>query len=1055
MKLAKRSQKKSAYVPRRGRRGFFVLAACAILGAGGAEAFRHGNNGDLSSFLGPFGSQGDNKSSYGEANHVSRAFESEFNIEAGPEWSAGWTPEDRDDAGLGVSSALICGMARLLGFPQKRPSAALGVMPARHSAFAGPSEEEGPSASKHNMALYMIGQGHGHTLDSGDFTDKAWEAVSSLAEVANRYKSSFVDADMLLLNLLNLGEDSTCHKVLAHAGVDVARMREDLEVHLAKQTRMSGGFGDQKVLGRTLQNVLSVTRRFKTEYNDHFISVEHLLLALASEDTKFTKPWLARQKVTFEKLKKAVESVRGKRKVTSKNPELALGALDKYSKDLTLMAKSGKLDPVIGRDNEIRRTIEILSRRTKNNPILLGDPGVGKTAVAEGLANRIVSGDVPDSLKNTRVVSLDIASILAGSQYRGEFEERLKTILKEVEESQGEIILFIDEIHMVVGAGDAQGALDAGNILKPMLARGELRCVGATTMEEYRQKIEKDKALERRFQPVYVDQPSVEETISILRGLRERYEVHHGVRILDSALVEAAQLSARYIADRFLPDKAIDLVDEAAARLKIQLSSKPIQLDAIERKLLQLEMERISIADDAASGQAQGNTVGILPETSRPKTTQEQRRLKQIEKAAERLTVEKEALANAWLKEKGLVDSIRNIKERQDVVKVEIEKAEREFDLNRAAELRFETLPDLDKQLEQAVGAYEAHAKAVLASGGQLLLRDEVSREDIASVVSRWTGIPVSRLVRSERDKILQLASELRKRVVGQDEAVEVVTRAVERSRVGMNDPKRPIAGLMFLGPTGVGKTELCKAIAEQLFDTDDAIVRFDMSEYMEKHTVSRLLGAPPGYIGFDQGGMLTEAVRRRPYSILLFDEIEKAHPDVFNIMLQLLDDGRLTDSKGRTVNFTNCLVIFTSNLGSQSILELAKSPDKKAEMKNKVMQAVRQTFSPEFLNRLDEFVVFNALSKDELKRIVGIELGKLADRLAEKNIKLTVDNEALLHIAELGYDPAYGARPIKRTIQREVEARVARGILEDAYKENDVLCVKYDGGLKIEVSRD
>ncbi|ORM40770.1 Chaperone protein ClpB 1 [Babesia sp. Xinjiang] len=963
-----------------------------------------------------------------------------------PSWRSGIWYDNSMGSVWRIPSAMLSNMSRLFGFSNKRPPTALGMLAAGHSSFDGSHDYDSSSFEpKRDMVLRMIGQGHGHTLDSEDFTDKAWEAVSSLGEVANRYKSSFVEADMLLLNLLNLGEDSTCHKILAHAGVDIDKMREDVEVHLSKQPRMSGGFGDQKVLGRTLQNVLS----------DHFISVEHLLLALACEDTKFTKPWLARQKVTYEKLKKAVESVRGKRKVTSKNPEMMFGALEKYSKDLTLMARSGKLDPVIGRDNEIRRTIEILSRRTKNNPILLGDPGVGKTAIAEGLANRIVSGDVPDSLKNTRVISLDLASMLAGSQYRGEFEERLKNILKEVQDSQGEIIMFIDEIHTVVGAGDAQGALDAGNILKPMLARGELRCVGATTLQEYRQKIEKDKALERRFQPVYVDQPSVEETISILRGLRERYEVHHGVRILDSALVEAAQLSDRYITDRFLPDKAIDLVDEAAARLKIQLSSKPIQLDAIERKLLQLEMERISISNDSSGGQSQSNTVGILPESSRPASSQEQRRLAQIEKSAEQLKVEKEALTNAWLKEKGLVDAIRNIKERQDVVKVEIEKAEREFDLNRAAELRFETLPDLDKQLEQAVGAYEAHAKEMISTGGQLLLRDEVSREDIASVVSRWTGIPVSRLVRSQREKILHLASELRKRVVGQEEAVDIVTRAVQRSRVGMNDPKRPIAGLMFLGPTGVGKTELCKAIAEQLFDTDESIVRFDMSEYMEKHSVSRLVGAPPGYIGYEQGGLLTEAVRRRPYSIVLFDEIEKAHPDVFNIMLQLLDDGRLTDSNGRKVNFANCMVVFTSNLGSQSILELAKSPDKKAEMKNKVMQAVRQTFSPEFLNRLDEFVVFNALSKDELKSIVSIELGKLADRLSEKNIKLMVDNEALLHIAEVGYDPSYGARPLKRTIQREVEAKIAKGILEDRYKENDVLRVKYDGDLKIEVSNE
>ncbi|UKJ89475.2 molecular chaperone ClpB [Theileria orientalis] len=906
-----------------------------------------------------------------------------------------------------------------------------------------PQDESELDGIKHNFSLRMMGGGH--TLNSEDYTDKAWEAISSLTEIANQFDSSYVEGDMLLYALLNSEEDSIVHKILQSSGVDTAQMKKDLEAHLRKQIRMSGSFGDRKILGRILENVLTISKRYRSEFGDDFISVEHLLLGLAAEDSKFTRPWLSKNKVTFEKLRNAVNTVRGKRKVTSRNPEQSFKQLSKYSKDLTAMARSGKLDPVIGRDNEIRRTIEILSRRTKNNPVLLGDPGVGKTAIAEGLANRIVSGDVPDSLKDRRVLSLDLASIVAGTMYRGEFEERLKEILKEVENSQGEIVMFIDEIHTVVGAGDSQGSLDASNILKPLLARGELRCIGATTLQEYRQKIEKDKALERRFQPVYVDQPSVEETISILRGLRERYEVHHGVRILDSTLIQAAQLSDRYISDRFLPDKAIDLVDEAAARLKIQLSSKPLQLDAIERKLLQLEMERISITNDEGD-------VGLLPNTKNKSSRQEQMRLKHIEDLVQKLNKQKEELNEMWVKEKSLVDGIRNVKERMDVVKIEIEKAERDFDLNRAAELRFETLPDLEKQLKENVQNYEEYIKKVIESGGQILLRDQVTKEDVATVVSKWTGIPLEKLVKSQKEKMLHLNQELHKRIVGQQEAIDAVVHAVQRSRVGMNDPKKPIAALMFLGPTGVGKTELSKAIAEQLFDTEEAIVRFDMSEYMEKHSVSRLVGAPPGYVGFEQGGLLTEAVRRKPYSIVLFDEIEKAHPEVFNILLQVLDDGRLTDSTGRRVNFTNSLIIFTSNLGSQNILELARFPEKRNEMKNKVMSSVRQTFSPEFLNRVDEFIVFDSLSKQELKKIVNMEMERLSDRLAEKNIRLSVDDAAMSHIADIGYDPAYGARPLKRTIQKQIESPIAVGILSDTYKENDNILVTFrDGNLLIQ----
>ncbi|AFZ81035.1 hypothetical protein BEWA_004430 [Theileria equi strain WA] len=1019
----------------------------------GTESFRPPSELNGNFYMGNFGTQNENKQSIESADGILKAYGRKY-LSSSASWPLNLL-SDLNSNLLGVGSEFLSPVKKLMGNENKREHAVCMV------GNGGFTQDEPSDHGKHSFALYMMGEGHGHTLNSEDYTDKAWEAITTLTDIANSYKSSYVEGDMLLLALLNGGEESMCHKILQSAGADVAKMRQDLENHLQKQPRMAGGFGEQKVLGRILQNVLSVTRRYKSELGDEYISVEHLLLALAAEDSKFTRPWLSRHKITFEKLRKAVDSVRGKRKVTSKNPELAFKALEKYSRDLTAMARAGKLDPVIGRDNEIRRAIEILSRRTKNNPVLLGDPGVGKTAIVEGLANRIVSGDVPDSLKDRRVISIDLASILAGTQYRGEFEERLKAILKEVQDAQGEIVMFIDEIHTVVGAGDAQGALDAGNMLKPMLARGELRCIGATTLQEYRQRIEKDKALERRFQPIYVDQPSVEETISILRGLRERYEVHHGVRILDSTLVQAAQLSDRYISDRHLPDKAIDLVDEAAARLKIQLSSKPLQLDAIERKLLQLEMEKISISSDNVGGTtSQASGVGLIPDTARRTAgEQEKRRLQQIDRAIERLNLEKVELTDAWLREKSLVDAIRNVKERMDVVKVEIDRAERDFDLNRAAELRFETLPDLERQLQGAVGDYEAHVKEIQSSGGQLLLRDEVTREDIANVVSRWTGIPLSKLVKTQREKILQMSDELHKRIVGQQEAIDAVTASVQRSRVGMNDPKKPIAGLMFLGPTGVGKTELCKAIAEQLFDTEEAIVRFDMSEYMEKHSVSRLVGAPPGYVGFEQGGLLTEAVRRRPYSIVLFDEIEKAHPDVFNLLLQVLDDGRLTDSNGRKVNFTNTLIVFTSNLGSQNILELAKFPDKRNEMKNKVMASVRQTFSPEFLNRIDEFIVFDSLSKPgmddewlmhacaELKKIVGMELAKLSDRLAEKNIKLSIDDSAMAHIAEVGYDPAYGARPLKRTIQREIESPIAVGILSDKFKEHDTLNVKYADG--------
>ncbi|CEM23017.1 unnamed protein product [Vitrella brassicaformis CCMP3155] len=903
-------------------------------------------------------------------------------------------------------------------------SSAFLAMPAVRAPIARHRRPLLPSGVRRVAPLTSLRMQDGYTINANDYTEKAWDAMSQLNQVADKYQSGYVEAEMLLKALLDEGPDGLAQRILFKAGANVKTLQEELDQHLKSMPKMMGfGGGEQKVLGRGLQNVLTTARRYKKEYRDEYISIEHMMLALAVEDTKFTRTALQRQNVSMNKLKDGVDQIRGSKKVTSKNPEASYEALEKYSRDLTKAAKAGRLDPVIGRDTEIRRTVQILSRRTKNNPILLGDPGVGKTAIVEGLAQRIVSGDVPDSLKNRRLVALDMGGMIAGAKYRGEFEERLKAVLKEVQEAEGQIVMFIDEIHTVVGAGAASdGAMDAGNLLKPMLARGELRCIGATTMNEYRQYIEKDKALERRFQQVSVDEPQVEDTVSILRGLKERYEVHHGVRILDSALVAAAQLSHRYISDRFLPDKAIDLVDEAAARLKIAVTSKPVQLDEIDRKLIQLEMEKISITGDGK------RTL---------EDEQELLRLRSIESQIERLKAEQGSLTDAWSKEKSRVDMIRALKERIDVVKVEIDKAERDFDLNRAAELRFETLPDLDKQLRDQEDKYNEET-----AGGQRLLRDEVTVEDIATVISMWTGIPAEKLSQTERDKLMNLEDQLHKRVVGQNDAVKVVSEAIQRSRAGLNDPDRPIASLVFLGPTGVGKTELCKALAQYMFDTEDAMIRLDMSEYMEKHTVSRLIGAPPGYVGYEQGGQLTDAVRRKPYSVILFDEMEKAHPDVFNILLQILDDGRVTDSKGNTVNFRNCIIIFTSNIGSTSILELAGDRSLSQEIKTRVMNAVRETFRPEFLNRIDEFVIFDSLVKDELREIVGLELAKVAERLFDKNIKLRVDGDAMAYIADIGYDPQYGARPLKRTIQREVETPIAKGILKGDFKEGDLISV-------------